>query len=107
LVNPMDGPTVKLKPPSECAAARWIHHPPATRYIVHHIQPQTAGGKSVPDNQTTLCDNCHYTVHMLLWSLARKIPPTAKGTRAQRKLAQQGYDACVLAGTVLKIPNEG
>jgi hypothetical protein len=44
---------------------------------------------------------------MLLWHLAQKTPPPAKGTRAQRKLAQQGYDACVFAGTVHKIPNEG
>ena len=98
---------MKLKPPSLCQAAPWTHHPAATRYVVHHIQPQTAGGLSVPANQVTLCDNCHYTVHMLMWHLAQKTPPSAKGTRAQRKLAQQGYDACVLAGTVHKIPNEG
>jgi hypothetical protein len=90
-----------------CAAAPWIHHPVATRYIVHHIQPQVAGGESVPANQTVLCDNCHYTVHMLLWAMAKGIPPRAKGTRAQRKLARAGYDACVLAGTTHKIPNEG
>jgi hypothetical protein len=98
---------VKLKPPSECAVARWVHHPAATRYVTHHIQPQVTGGLSVPANQAVLCDNCHYTVHMLLWHLAQKIDPPAKGTRAQRALAQRGYDACVLAGTVHKIPNEG
>jgi hypothetical protein len=84
-----------------------VHHPAATRYVSHHIQPQVTGGLSVAANLATLCDNCHYTVHMLLWHLAQNTPPPAKGTRAQRKLARQGYDACVLAGSVHKIPNEG
>jgi hypothetical protein len=61
----------------------------------------------VAENLVGLDDNCHYTVHLLLWHLAQKTPPPAKGTRAQRALARQGYDACVLAGTVHKIPNEG
>lgn len=98
---------MKLKPPSECAAARWTHHPVATRYVVHHLQPQVCGGLSVPENEITVCDNCHMTIHMLLYALAKGVPPRAKGTRRQRALAQQGYDACVLAGTVHKIPNEG
>lgn len=98
---------MKLKPPSECAVARWVHHPAATRYVSHHIQPQVCGGLSVKANLAVLCDNCHYTVHLLLYALAKGVPPAAKGTRAQRKLAQQGYDACVLAGTVHKVPNEG
>jgi len=61
----------------------------------------------VAENLVGLDDNCHYTVHMLLYALARGVPPSVKGTRAQWKLAQRGYDACVLAGTVHKIPNEG
>ncbi len=98
---------MKLKPPSECAVARWVHHPAATRYVAHHIQPQVTGGKTVAENLATLCDNCHYTVHMLLFNLAKGTVPPMKGTRAQRALAQQGYAACVAANTVDKIPNEG
>jgi len=96
-----------IKAPSECQVAKWTHRPVATRYVKHHIQPQTAGGKTVPENLATLCDNCHYTVHMLLFNLAKGTVPPMKGTRAQRALAQQGYAACVAANTVDKIPNEG
>jgi hypothetical protein len=92
---------------NQCTAAKWIHRPVATRYVTHHIQPQAAGGKSVASNQAVLCDNCHYTVHMLLWHLAQGTTPPAKGTHAQRALAQQGYAACAAAGTITKIPNEG
>ncbi len=42
-----------LTPPSECQVAKWTHRPVATRYVKHHIQPQTAGGKTVPENLAT------------------------------------------------------
>jgi len=95
-----------LLKPTGCAVSRF-HRPVATRFVLHHICPQVCGGQTTTENTVGLCDSCHYTVHMLLYALARGVPPRAKGTRAQRKLAQQGYDACVLAGTVHKIPNEG
>ncbi len=91
----------------KCQAAPWLHRPAASRFVVHHIQPQVAGGKSVPENQIVLCDNCHYTIHNLMYSMATGIPPKIKGTREQRKIAEQGYNACVISGTVHKIPNEG
>ena len=94
------------------------HSPKPVRFVTHHIQPQEAGGQSVPENFAQLCDNCHYSVHRLLWYMHLKAtgitltadqqalldkPPRVK----QRTLATQGFDACVAAGTVNKIPNEG
>jgi hypothetical protein len=94
------------------------HVPVSVRFVIHHIQPQEAGGQTVPENLVDLCDNCHMTCHRLMWYLRLKFdgktltaaqqslldkPPRAN----QLKLAQAGFDACVAAGTVDKIPNEG
>jgi hypothetical protein len=50
--------------------------------------------------------NCHYTVHRLLWNMAKGLPqPPCRA--AQLAYAQQGYAACLAAGTVAHIPNEG
>jgi hypothetical protein len=76
------------------------------RFIWHHVQPKEAGGVDGPDNEVSLCDSCHYTIHRVLWYMAHNepVPPVM---RNQKKIAQRGYDACVAAGTVDKIPNEG
>jgi HNH endonuclease len=91
---------------SRCEIARY-HRPAPLRFIWHHVLPQACGGKTEPSNLAQLCDNDHYAVHLLMWHLAHGgIPPAVKGTRAQRALAQRGYDAAVAAGTQDQIPKE-
>lgn len=100
-----------------CAASA-SHTPTPLRYVWHHIQPQEAGGVTDTANLVQLCDTCHYTVHRLMWVM-RLIALTQPTTEVQREyithpprraqltLAQQGYEACRLAGTIDRIPNEG
>lgn len=93
------------------------HRPKVTRYINHHIQPQAAGGYTVPDNIAQLCDNCHMTVHAVMWELhmmlGGQMASTATlgsvpiGSKRQKELGRQGYNKCVLAGTSHLIPKEG
>lgn len=87
-------------------AATTAHRPQPLRFVTHHIQPQEAGGPSEPGNYAQLCDSCHYTIHRLMWYM-RQGTALPKVHRNQLKLAQEGYDRCVAAGTVSKIPNEG
>lgn len=89
-----------------CAALK-EHRPEQARSIWHHIQPQVCGGKTTVANTVALCDNCHYIIHLLLWRLANNFPVDRRKWRGQLAYAQQGYDACVAAGTVGLIPNEG
>lgn len=91
---------------SKCSVAL-VHRPVPTRYVVHHIQPQVCGGLSVPANQITLCDNCHYTIHRIMYGMRMGTPNAALGNRRQRQIATSGYQLCLAAGTVNKIPNEG
>lgn len=84
-----------------------FHRPAVMRFVWHHLQPKVCGGNTVPENLVSLCDSCHITVHVLMWHLGKGTPPPAKGTRMQRKLAKAGYEACLSAGTVDKIPKEG
>lgn len=91
---------------SQCEISRW-HTPTPLRYVNHHIQPEAAGGKTVPENIAALCDSCHYSVHRVMWSMARGTLTIPKAHRNQVKLAKQGYEACLAAGTVDKIPNQG
>lgn len=89
-----------------CQASRvaFTHRP--ARFVWHHILPQACGGQTEPVNLATLCDNCHYAVHAALWALAHGEKPDTRFGRAVRKLAQQGYDAAVAAGTEGKIPHQ-
>jgi hypothetical protein len=89
-----------------CQGATILHRPTPMRLVKHHIQPQVCGGATLPGNLATLCDSCHYSVHVLLWHLGQGTKPPAKGTRQQRALAEQGYEACQAANTVNKIPKE-
>lgn len=82
------------------------HRPKPLRFVWHHIQPKEAGGQTVDANLAQLCDSCHYTIHRLMWYMAHGTA-LPKVHRNQLKLATQGYEACVTAGTVNKIPNEG
>lgn len=81
------------------------HRPVPLRFVWHHILPQVCGGKTVAANLASLCDSCHYSIHILLWQMANKVP-LSKGTKAQLAFAKQGYDAAVAAGTADKIPKE-
>jgi len=82
------------------------HRPAVLRHVWHHIQPKEAGGLTEQANLAQVCDSCHYTIHRLMWYMAHGTA-LPKAHRNQLKIAQQGYDLCVAAGTVNKIPNEG
>lgn len=104
---------------TKCALAYGAgHRPREGRRVAHHIQPQTCGGPTVAANLIVICDNCHYEIHALMsWlkracaggaaTLTPRLALKGLGTRRQRKIALAGYAACVAAGTVDKIPNEG
>ena len=85
------------------------HRPEPMRYIWHHVLPKTCGGRSVSANLVALCDNCHFGVHALLYQMKVNgiVTQSSINNRARVKLAIQGYQAAVVAGTVDKIPNEG
>lgn len=62
--------------------------------------------------------NCHYSIHRLMWimaqiALSKPVTDVQRATltrpprQAQYALAARGYDACVAAGTLAQIPNEG
>lgn len=83
------------------------HRPQPLRFVWHHIQPHECGGPTEPGNLVQLCDSCHYSVHRLLWHMARGLPLGPVPRRAQLDLARTGYLRCIAAGTISKIPNEG
>jgi hypothetical protein len=104
-------------PANRCDASA-THTPVPLRFVWHHIQPQEAGGQTVSANLVQVCDSCHYTIHRLMWVMrlvALQLPVTdvqkayitKPPRRAQLVLAGQGYEACRIAGTIDKIPNEG
>ena len=83
------------------------HSPRPLRFVWHHVQPHEAGGPTTPANLIEVCDSCHYTIHRLLWQLARGLPVQKAPRAAQLAYARRGLAACEAAGTVDKIPNEG
>jgi hypothetical protein len=92
---------------TRCECARF-HYPKPMRFVWHHKLPQEAGGPTTADNLIQVCDSCHYTIHRLLWMLAKGqtiLPALKRGKRYTA--AMEGYQAAVAAGTVGKIPNEG
>lgn len=109
--------TFEGTPATMCVASA-THNPMPVRFVWHHIQPQDAGGQTVPENLAQLCDSCHYTIHRMMWvmrlvALGQTLTPqqqkliTTPPRRAQLVLAGKGYEACRVAGTIDKIPNEG
>lgn len=92
-------------PPATSCEGSPVHEPTPLRFVLHHILPQICGGKTVAANLAGLCDSCHYSVHILLYSIAQGAAPTV-GTSEQLGLAEQGYEAAVAAGTVARIPKE-
>jgi HNH endonuclease len=91
---------------SRCQFGTQLRHHTALRFVWHHILPQAAGGKTETSNLAELCDNCHYSVHVVLWALARGQSPPKEATTDQFTLANTGYQLAVQAGTVGKIPRE-
>jgi HNH endonuclease len=100
-----------------CTASK-VHSPVPLRFVWHHLQPLEAGGQTVAANLVEICDSCHYSIHRLLWYMRLLAEGTALSPaqadafahpprRAQLAFATIGYQACVAAGTVASIPNEG
>ena len=87
-------------------AVKTLHRPAPARFVWHHIQPQACGGLTVSENLAPVCDNCHYAIHILLWSMANAPKQLRWANPDRLNLAKQGYDACVAAGTVSAIPKE-
>lgn len=84
------------------------HTPKPRRYVWHHILPQVCGGKTVEANLVQLCDNCHYSVHDMLWHLKQTgFLPKTGGTAQQKNLAAQGYGLALRDNVINLIPNEG
>lgn len=83
------------------------HRPAPLRFVWHHVLPETCGGLTQLANLASVCDNCHYAVHVLMWQLAHGgLGDHPAGSKAQRALAQRGYDQAAAAGTAGKIPKE-
>lgn len=106
-----------LGPATSCCVTK-AHSPSPVRFVWHHVQPKEAGGQTVAANLISICDNCHYTIHRLMWimacqALAKPVTPDqvallAKPPRqAQLRYARVGFAACQAAGTVAQVPNEG
>lgn len=75
-------------------------HPRRHRYwatVWHHVQPQSWGGATTPENLAELCDNHHAAAHVLidLGVAANALPSTTAGASAftpyLRKLADQAW----------------
>lgn len=73
------------------------HTPKPLRIEAHHLQPLGMAGPDTPSNRVNVCPTGHFNIHHVLDDLLRGQLPTA-GTRKERALAKQGYDAWVAAG---------
>lgn len=91
---------------SECELGAQGGKHAALRFVWHHILPQACGGKTEAGNLASLCDNCHYAVHAILWELSQGRPVPEGATLGQSDLAERGYTEAVAAGTQGKIPKE-
>ena len=89
------------------------HHTPVPlRYVWHHILPQTCGGKTIAANLIEVCDNCHYGIHALLYSMKLnngKVDSKYSHLIGSQRynVAKAGYQAALDTNTVSQIPNEG
>lgn len=94
---------------AQSCAISTSHRPMPLRYVWHHILPQACGGLSVITNLVSLCDSCHFAVHVLLYQCKVNgvVTPDSRNNGKRIALAQQGYLLAVAGGTVGKIPNEG
>jgi hypothetical protein len=73
------------------------HWPPVLGTVVHHIWPRGMLGPDVPENRVEVCSTGHLSIHRCLDDLLHGLP-LSRGTRRERQLAQQGFDAWVAAG---------
>jgi hypothetical protein len=93
-----------------CEASK-SHAPKPLRFVWHHVLPRTCGGQTIADNLASVCDNCHYGIHAILFELSQnngRAPSYQHLTGSGRyAIALRGYEAAVAAGTVVQIPNEG
>ena len=89
----MSGHLPHLTIPGNSCIVHGYHRPNPSRTVHHHIHPQEYGGKTVPENLVWVCDTGHYNIHSLLDALLAGATIEFKGTRLERKLAKQGYDA--------------
>lgn len=101
---------------TECTAYKLASHTPAPhRFVWHHLEPEVCGGATDTVNCVQVCDNCHYTIHALLYALKQSGGDTAVWRRGRtwaaptglRGYAQRGWELCVASGTTAHIPNEG
>ena len=83
------------------------HRPRPLRFVWHHKLPQVCGGLTRPDNLASVCDSCHYSVHVLMWNMAHGVPLLHRQSPGQLTLALEGFLAAKAAGTVDRIPKEG
>lgn len=75
------------------------HWPSPLVLVVHHVQPLGMGGPNTPANRRKVCDTGHRNVHKILaWLVFGRAGSDPLGTRKERALAQEGYDAWVAAG---------
>jgi hypothetical protein len=92
-----------------CVAEK-SHRPKPLRFVWHHILPRTCGGLTTSGNLASVCDNCHYGIHVLLYELAQNGKLTDHwhmGGTGRYQIALSGYQAAIAAGTAGQIPNEG
>ena len=82
------------------------HRPRTLRYIWHHILPQVCGGLTQLTNLASLCDSCHYTIHILMRNYANNQVRPHKINQEQARLAYRGYTEALTAGTANLIPKE-
>lgn len=91
--------------------ANHTHEPKPLRFVWHHIVPRICGGQTVADNLASVCDNCHYGIHAILYDLARNGGTTVKYkhmiSSGRYDIALRGYQGAVATGTVASVPNEG
>ena len=75
------------------------HSPKPLRIVPHHIQPLGMNGPDVPANRVNTCDTGHFNIHRLLDDLLHDgLMRVRGGTRRERQLARQGFDAWVATG---------
>lgn len=79
--------------PGNHCVVHGVHRPTPARTVKHHIWPQEFGGPTIESNLVWVCDTGHYNIHTLLDALLSGKTIEFKGTRLERKLAKQGYDA--------------
>ena len=83
------------------------HRPRTLRYVWHHVLPQVCGGQTQAPNLVSLCDSCHYSIHIIMWNLrSTGVPGVRRWNTQQIAYAQRGYKEALAAGTANLIPKE-